>query len=445
MTDASSQNLDGRFDPRHRALCQRIEFTSRWRAWTDNTFGRVGLARSSLSEKVFAAGNVAFDVLNGCAHLRRPRRPGRAYLDVMDNDGVFPQGKSQRGYWFDAERNALVGMQLGLDMNWIDGKYYLIENNVTPAFRSVRRELYPEAVDPVFEKLVDLAERRGFKNITLYSRKWDDLRLADIARAAQGRNIEMEAVQMPGKEERIPALRQVVRMPDPLPRDSLHVLFSGLWPAPLVHMLHDKGCVQGWYDRLVKTGDYPMLVTLPWSNDVFVPPAQADCWPNLVIKLAELDKGLAVVMGRFETEEQVKEAIGYRVGQTPDVFAKYAARHLFKQPHQVLYQEFAPGDVVDGRLRIMRIHGFFSPLEDFMLSAHGIVGGEPIEEKLDIGLLKAHDAYVVKRKTSHRFELLGDAREAEIGQVTQEFGSLLRRAIEEKFKTRPASRTSERP
>ena len=58
-----------------------------------------------------------------------------------------PQHPRYRGFWYDSERHAMVGLHLGLDLIGRGGRYHLIELNLNAALAPERREVYGQA-DP---------------------------------------------------------------------------------------------------------------------------------------------------------------------------------------------------------------------------------------------------------------------------------------------------------
>jgi len=429
---------------RRTSIQRRVDFSERWNLHIDTALKRFGARRSPAFNKLFAFGNVAFDVVDSLRERRWPQDIGRAYLTAISGRERLRQNPDYRGYWFDEDRNALVGLHIGADLNYFDGRFYLIENNINPAMQADRRQLYSEKIDPVLKGLAELALRRGFREVFLYSRVWTSGQLTEIALASKAYGIPISPLQTPSSFERVTSIPQVVQMPDPLPRNSLHVLFSVVFMTPLMHFVHDKGLVQDWYSRQVDKAD-GLLASVDWSHNVFVPPDYGDIWPNLVVKLAEIDRGKAVVMGRFDTEDEIREAIGLPEGSTgiPAVFKdtiKWGMPSLFRRPLRVLFQGFVPGDVIDGRLISIRMHSFVSPVEDVMLSAHCRLAGQPLQEKLENGLIAAHDAYVIKGATALRWARLGEDMESKLSQVAVEFGGLLKNAVSEVFDTCPDDR-----
>ncbi|MBW4709178.1 hypothetical protein KX928_15405 [Roseobacter sp. YSTF-M11] len=424
-----------------RSIARRVDLAQAWRERLDVPLMRFGLTRGGWGKHLFRAGNFLNDLLQGAGAGHWPQHPGRAHLAALQTDLRFREKPVYRNYWHDPERNALIGLHLGIDLNRFDGRYYLIENNIGPAMREMRRAIYPEPIDPVLSGLAEVADEHGFRTITLYARRWSEAQLEEVRLASVELGVQIEPVQSYGTLPPIPGVRLVSRMPDPLPRDSLHVIYRPVFMTPMMHWVHDKELVQVWYSRLVDSID-TRLATVEWGRSLFIPPHRGDRWPNLVVKLAEIDKGRAVVIGRFDTEAEARAALGLPDSgeAVPDVFRDVAGNWLlglFDGKRRVNYQGFAPAEIVEGRLRSIRLHGFVSPLGNRFLSAHGLIAGQELPETLENGLLGKHDAFVLKRATALRFERLGDAVEEELVQVTKDFGQIMGRAIRERFDVTP--------
>jgi hypothetical protein len=303
--------------------------------------------------------------------------------------------------------------------------------------REVRRALYQERIDPVLTGLVDLARRHDFREITLYGRNWSREQADEIRLASEELGLPIHAVQTLSAGNSLASLNVRAALPDPLPHNSLHVLFSPVHMTPAMYWINDKELVQAWYSDLVQSTE-SRLRTLRWSRELFIPDHRPGSWPNLVVKLSDVDKGRAVAMGRFDTLEEARDALGLTHGNSkaPRVFENVTGgqfRRLVTGEPRVIYQEYIPSDVVEGRLRSIRMHAFMSPLEDRMLSAHGFVAGQLLPESLENGLLKTRDAFVVKRATALRLERLEDETENELGQVAIDFGQMVRTAIASRF------------
>ena len=107
------------------SLHRRLWFAEWSRYRFDSLRGRLGFARHPLlrDAPLFGA-TIAFDLVEAFRTLGRFQHIGRARLDGLSGFQRLPQFPYYRGYWYDPGRHALVGMHLGLDLNYHAGKYY---------------------------------------------------------------------------------------------------------------------------------------------------------------------------------------------------------------------------------------------------------------------------------------------------------------------------------
>ena len=146
-------------------------------------------------------------------------------------------------------------------------------------------------------------------------------------------------------------------------------------------------------------------------------------------------------MGRFATEEEARH--GLQLDDGPDsihgVFrtklSQKVLHALFPGRMKVLYQPFIPPDVVDGRARLIRLHVFISPLANAFLSAHGVIAGEDLPDRLPPGLVQNSRAYVVNFSKGSQYCRLDAEMEDELREVAGEFGRLANWMIEKRFET----------
>ena len=68
---------------------------------------------------------------------------------------------TQRGFWYDRSRHAMVGVLLGVDMIESAKRMAIVDVNTGAAMRASRRELYGRGVDPLVTRLTDLVARQG--------------------------------------------------------------------------------------------------------------------------------------------------------------------------------------------------------------------------------------------------------------------------------------------
>ena len=242
-------------------------------------------------------------------------------------------------------------------------------------------------------------------------------------------------------------MNPMVALPERLLPRTMYVLFTVLnMKAPLPHFLHDKICTARWFAEVMAEAGDPAsrLACIPTFDRLLVPPEPpGGRWPNLVVKLTNVDQAKAVAMGRFATEEEARH--GLRLEDSPNsvpgvfrIGLRQKVLHpFFHGANNVLYQPFVPPEVVDGRARLIRLHVFVSPLAGAFLSAHGVLAAADLPDHLPPGLVRDDRVYVVNFSAGSRYCRLPAETEAELREVAREFARLADLAIRKRFVTLP--------
>ena len=208
-------------------------------------------------------------------------------------------------------------------------------------------------------------------------------------------------------------------LPEMLALKTVYVVCTGGNVTPLFHFVHNKACAAEWL--ACTAADHPAsnsrLARVPTYARLTVPPLSQDPrWPNLVVKLA--DAGVPDVF-RASLPEQLLQWLG--LGKA-----------------RALYQPFVPADTIDGRAWLIRLHAFVSPLCSAFLSAHGVVAGAPLPERLPNGLVADQRPYVVNYSGGAYYSRPDARMEEELGGVALEFDRLAKIAITARFETNPS-------
>jgi hypothetical protein len=389
---------------------------------------------SDLGRIMDLSAQLAFDLAEFFRARGKISRPGRVHEAAFGTPVRLPQHPRYLGYWYDEVRHVLIGMHLGLDINYSDGKYYLVECNTHPALRPERRGLYPDSFDPIIDGLVSIAKRFDFERVVLHrARAWSKIYLDEFERASRASGVEFVGASLPFVHR---TKRPIVPLPDPLQPKTIYV---GNWSqgTPISLFMHDKARVGRWLEETLEQEGEPAgkLACIPTSDRAVIPNRpNAPCWPNLVLKLANSDGGKFVAMGRFESEDHARRELklGGDRWAVPRFFRRGFVGRFFSAP-KVVYQPFIPPDVVGGRARLIRAHVFVSPLVDAFLSAHGVVASKDLPDELPMGLVKDRAPYVVNFSTGSRYMGLEPEIERELHSVSSEFGRIASLAIKRKF------------
>jgi hypothetical protein len=314
--------------------------------------------------------------------------------------------------------------------------------------RPERRRLYGSDLDPAISGLAGLAKGHGFERLVLLRQWWTEAEAEEFRRAARETGLEVVGATMAAVDTMgHPPVNPMVALPERLLPRTMYVVFSPLnKKAPLPHVLHDKICTARWLaEGLAEAGDpASRLACVPTFDRLVVPPEPpGGRWPNLVVKLADVDRAKAIAVGRFATAEEARRALrlGDRPGSVPGVFRtelpQKVLHALSRGTAKALYQPFVPTDVVEGRARLVRLHVFVSPLAGAFLSAHGVLAAADLPDRLPPGLVADKRPYVVNFSAGSRYCLLPAEVEAELREVARDFARLADRAIRKRFLVSP--------
>ena len=425
------------------SLQRRLKFVESARYRVDSFLSRLGLRRHPLLRDLPLFGaSIAFDLVESLRNLRAPRHLGRVRLDGFSDSLRLPQLPHYRGYWYDPDRNALVGMHLGLDLNFFQGKYYVIETNLGAAIKPERRAMYDTPLDPFISSALEIARKHGFRRIVFYAKQWPAHYIEEFRLATKESGIECiggsSAVRDPNPAHSMPGL------PDPLQENTLYMMFPNL-RTPIAHFVHNKERSAEWLRETID--DCPekpeVLAYIPTFDELVIPTEPQDPrWPNLVAKLANKDRGRYVLMGRFRTIEEAQAALAMKsprdVPGVFDISLYERMKHRVFPSLQPIFQQFIPPQIIDGRACKTRLHVFISPLANEFISAHTTTGGARLPPRPEPGKVDATGAYNVSFSVDGAYRKLPPEEEALLRRAAQEFGQMAQIAITKKFETGPA-------
>jgi hypothetical protein len=325
-------------------------------------------------------------------------------------------------YWYDPIMHTLVGLHVGLDLHRRDGKYHVIETNLYPSLRPERRALYDTPLDPMISTLIDVARSHGFERLVfclpIYLSGWPEPYLHEFQFASRQSGLEVLGLPLP---QRFSA-------------KTIYVVGDHGGQRLLGEFVHDKYWSAKWLKETIdsEADEIKLLTYVPTFDHLVLPPEPSNPgWPNLVIKLSDVDCGQAVVFGRFRNREEARRALC----SLPDAFAIKWHNRFF---HRRIYQPFIGPEVLDKRPRCIRLHSFISPLFDTFLSAHARIGRIELPDRIGEGLVEGKNPFLASFSA-------GDASyagvepevEEELRLVTEEFGRVANIAINRKFQTAP--------
>jgi len=211
-----------------------------------------------------------------------------------------------------------------------------------------------------------------------------------------------------------------------------------------MHYLSDKYVSYLWLKQI--TAQAPQaysLINIPETSNRFRINTQynSEQWPNLVIKPSGKMKGQSVFMLKADSEEKAMAALQItHPDQMPPMLTPRGIDRLvdplFGSRKTVIYQDFVPPTVKEGKAGRIRLNVFANPLKSFSLSDYYMWTVFDVPEQCPDGLLKNANPYVVNWASSGkktRFaELTSAERELTDPAVPQVCG-LIQAGLERKF------------
>jgi hypothetical protein len=424
------------------SLRRRLRASGAWLYRTEVACRYLGITSPKIRQLLARTGETAYDLAEVLRTGGRANGVARLSEAALTAPGLLPQQPHHLHYWYDPSRHSLVGLFLGLDVYRHDGKYHVLETNVRPALKGNRRDLYDTDLDPFITELLTAAKTGGFERLIFYRHGWHDFYWPEFERASRASGIEViGASTRPWERGYMPAL------PEPLAERTLYVDFADRGGTPLSHFLNNKLWSARWLHELLRTEGSPntQLACVPTFDRLTLPDDPPDPrWPNLVVKLANADKGQYIAMGRFDSEAQARRwlRLPNDPSAIPGIFqlsrTQRLARRLFPIK-DVVYQPFIPPEVISNRIQKIRLLVFISPLFNLFLSTQYVSAGEDLPDRpLPIGLLQNPRPYACSfALAGGRFQLVSPQAEDELREVGLEFGRLANLAITRKFETGP--------
>jgi hypothetical protein len=426
------------------SLHRRLKFVESSRYRVDSFLSRLGLRHHPLLRDIPLFGaSIAFDLVESLRNLRGLQHVGRVRLDGFSGSMRLPQLPHYRGYWYDPARNALVGMHLGLDLNFYQGKYYVLEANLGTAVKPARRALYHTPLDPFISATLETARTHGFKRIVFFNKRWPSHYVEEFKLATRQSGIEClggsPAIRDPNPIYPMPGL------PDPLQENTLYMMFPNLG-TPIAHFVQNKERSASWLRETIDAcpEELQALAYVPTFDELVIPTEPTDPrWPNLVVKLANKDRGRFVLMGRFRTREEALTALEMSApSDVPGIFKiglyERMKNRIFPRLEPI-FQQFIPPQIVDGRACITRLHVFISPLVSEYLSAHCTTAGMPLPSRPEPGKVDTTGAYNVNYSVDGAYRTLPGEQEEVLRRAAREFGRVAQIAITRKFETGPSA------
>jgi hypothetical protein len=365
---------------------------------------------------------------------------GNAFAALAAFDDKFGQHPLHLGFYYDKSGHALVGTATGVDINVSNGKHHILELNRGIGILETIRPIYHTKYGPEIYSIANFAKKYQFKKVyVMYSRL--HLYKKELLEASSELGIEMIPVSYPWVE--FDKNHKHYFMPDELERDTLYMRLEPGY-SPIMHYLSDKYVSYQWLKEITaKDPQSFQFINIPETSNKFRINANhySAKWPTLVIKPSGKMQGKSVFMLKADSAEKALAALNItRKDQRPPVlyskgFEKVMDR-LFGYNKTVLYQDFVPPALKDGRAGRIRLNVFANPLASFSLSDYYMWTVFKAPEQCPEGLLKDPKPYIVNwafsGKKARFMELTKEERELSDPAIPQ-VCRLIQAGLERKF------------
>ncbi len=334
----------------------------------------------------------------------------------------------------DRANNAMVAMHTGVDLIRNSGRYYLIENNQGPSIYARRRALYDQPFDPWVEGMAKQALAMGFSRVVPIALRWEEFYLEEFRAAQTHFGLCFDPAISPVAWEGLP-VRRIVGLPNPLEKDTLYVVHSGLWTSA-IRFIDNKRLTSLWLGQAIdELLPDDTLLTLPPTHDALVFPLadNGPRWPNLIVKFANGAESQQVVAARFESEREARVALGLAPGSSPPPSLRRGWFGSLIERDQMIFQDFIPPELDErDRPQMIRVHMMVCPRGSEFWSAHLRVGHDPVPEQLPKGLLANGTAFVYNEA---EYRLVPPEYEDELRVVADHLGQAMNFSLSKAFQT----------
>ena len=450
LSDTDANRLRGR-EPRGWYLTLlRSLFRLRGRVHARKHKPRSGSVAQQLADTVaFAARRAPSELSQGLERLRSrmsarlgqsPKLSaliGAARLDVRPLAVCYarriPQPESCRGYWHDTAAMRTIGVAAGIDLLPTDEGYRYVECNINFAQRAERSAMYE--IDPYVENMLDFAAGKGYRRLVVVDSATNGIDPATargFERGAAARNLELTIVD----RENVPESKYLRRYGLP-PVDTVETLMvrTRSYPIALDYVADMKRASMRALGLYQATRQEPDLL-LPESGPEPVLGAIGpnEPFPNVVYKLPEVDQARGVYFLKADSAEHARSILG-------EAMRRAAGRTLLARLDRMthgrdgIWQAFYKSRMGPGRrLHMVRAHVLITPVGVRFLSAHRVIAGKPVPDKLPPGVIADPSPYLVNYSAGSRYEIVPDDEAPAVARAAEAAGRGLAWAFEYGFR-----------
>jgi hypothetical protein len=382
----------------------------------------------------------AYDIILNMQKGLEVKNIGNAFQSLISSDEKFDQHPLHRGFFYDRNNHSLVGTAAGLDINVSNGKHHILEVNRSIGILEIIRPIYRTKYGPEIYRIADFAKKYKFKKVyVMYSRL--HLYRKELIDASHELGIEMIPVSYPWVE--FDRHHKHYFMPDQLENDTLYMRLEPGF-SPIMYYLSDKYVSYQWLkDITEKNPSAYQLINIPETGNTFRINLNnyTEKWPTLVIKLSGKMQGQSVFMLKADSEEKAMAMLNIKNKEEMPSFllangTEKLLDRLFGNDKTVIYQDFVPPSLKDGKGGRIRINVFANPLESFSLSDYYMWTVFETPEKCPNGLLKDPKPYIINwafsGKKAQFIELTKEEREITDPAIPQ-ICNLIQEGLKKKF------------
>ena len=393
------------------------------------------------------AGGAAFRALHGL-RSRLPDRGSAAVGGLLARRGLSPhdlavvyarplaQRRRFRAFWRDPEAHRTVGCILGLDLCPGPDGWYVLECNLEPA--QLLEHLQVSRPETLPTNLVRHAAAAGYGHLVVLDSRFSGVLPAmaeEYREAAAAEDLRVRLV------DRIfvprSANERSFGLPPDLPEDSLVVRFKS-YPLATDHLLQDKIGSHRALSLYADAADEPDLrVPAAGPEPVLADHDPGSPFPNVVSKLADVDKGRAVRFAKAESPAHAREIFG-RTGAGGGLLLRERIQNAVKGTRHV-FQAYVRPRLLEGRRPYkVRENLLVLPDRPAFLSAHRVVSRWSVPERLPPGLVEDRKLFSVSHSSGNGFYDRVPAGElAAVRRAALSVGRGLAWALRESFAWRP--------
>ena len=307
-----------------------------------------------------------------------------------------------RAFWRDPEAHRTVGCILGLDLCPGPDGWYVLECNLEPAQHPQHLQVSRPETLPT--NLVRHAAAAGYGHLVVL-----DSRFSGVlpAMAEEYREAAAEAGLRVRLVDRIfvpqSANERSFGLPPDLPGDTL-VARLKTYPVATDHLLQDKIGSHRALSLYADVADEPDLrVPSAGPEPVLADHDRESPFPNVVSKLADVDKGRAVRFAKARSPGHAREIFARSTGPDGGMLLRERIRNAVRESRHV-FQEYVRPRLLEGRHPYkVRANVLVSPDGPVFLSAHRVVSRRSVPERLPLGLVEDRKLFSVSHSSGNGY------------------------------------------